>query len=561
MTRLAAWAIFAVALGFFALVQGVSAQVTAFNYQGRLDDSGIPASGSYQMQFKLFDSLGGAGQIGPTIPDVPVTATQGVFSVQLDFGSIAWNGANRWIEISVRHNSGESYSTLAPREQIAASPYSIRTLSAASADNALSLGGIAASQYLQTNGNGSSLTNLNADNIATGTINNARLGLIPTANIADTAVTAPKIAGSQVVKSLNTLKDNVTLAAGTNITITPAGSTLTIASASGGVGGSGTTNSIPFWSAGTTLGNSQITQSANGVQLPNGVQLGLGAQGYQVAFGSPNAETGMSISGPPPATGRADFRFNGSTLKLVAGPAGGPPSANNGIVISTIGTVGIGTDLSPPDANTKLTILTSANGNGIGMASTSDYVGVIGRANGGGNGSIGVWGQSTIGCGVYGSSTSGLAVFAEGRLGVSVLGTAGSTPLCRNNNNEVSNCLSSSLRYKTNIATFGFGLSIVNRLNPISFDWKEAGMKDIGFGAEDVAKIDPLFVTYNTKGEVEGVKYDRLSVVFVNALKEQQTQIEAQQRADRTAKRSNRKPDEARLFNQLKSRHLPTMTG
>ena len=54
-------------------------------------------------------------------------------------------------------------------------------------------------------------------------------------------------------------------------------------------------------------------------------------------------------------------------------------------------------------------------------------------------------------------------------------------------------------------------------------------MKDVGFGAEDVAKIDPLFVTYTDKGEVEGVKYDRLSAAFVNAFKEQQAQIERQQ--------------------------------
>ena len=53
-------------------------------------------------------------------------------------------------------------------------------------------------------------------------------------------------------------------------------------------------------------------------------------------------------------------------------------------------------------------------------------------------------------------------------------------------------------------------------------------MKDVGFGAEDVAKINPLFVSFNDKGEVEGVKYDRLSVAFVNAFKEQQAQIETQ---------------------------------
>ena len=55
-------------------------------------------------------------------------------------------------------------------------------------------------------------------------------------------------------------------------------------------------------------------------------------------------------------------------------------------------------------------------------------------------------------------------------------------------------------------------------------------MKDVGFGAEDVAKVEPLLVTYNEKGEVEGVKYEKLTTVLVNAVKEQQAQIEAQQR-------------------------------
>ena len=82
-------------------------------------------------------------------------------------------------------------------------------------------------------GNGAGLTNLNAGNITTGTLSNARLGLIPTANIADGAVTAQKIAANQVVKNLNGLTDNITLAAGANITITSAGNTLTIAATGG----------------------------------------------------------------------------------------------------------------------------------------------------------------------------------------------------------------------------------------------------------------------------------------------------------------------------------------
>ena len=41
---------------------------------------------------------------------------------------------------------------------------------------------------------------------------------------------------------------------------------------------------------------------------------------------------------------RADLRFNGSSVKLVAGPGAGPPGAASGITVTTSGNVGIGTD-------------------------------------------------------------------------------------------------------------------------------------------------------------------------------------------------------------------------
>ena len=105
------------------------------------------------------------------------------------------------------------------------------------------------------------------------------------------------------------------------------------------------------------------------------------------------------------------------------------------------------------------------------------------------------------------------------------LGSAGATALCRNANNEISTC-SSSLRYKTNIASFTAGLDIVNRLRPITFDWRQDGMHDLGLGAEDVAAVSELLVIRNSGGQVEGVKYDRIGVVLLNAVKEQQAQIE-----------------------------------
>ena len=59
---------------------------------------------------------------------------------------------------------------------------------------------------------------------------------------------------------------------------------------------------------------------------------------------------------------------------------------------------------------------------------------------------------------------------------------------------------SSSLRDKTDVRPFAGGMDIVNRLRPISFNWKEDGTPDIGLGAEDVEQIEPLLTFRNDKG-------------------------------------------------------------
>src|SRR5581483_6157928 len=82
-----------------------------------------------------------------------------------------------------------------------------------------------------------------------------------------------------------------------------------------------------------------------------------------------------------------------------------------------------------------------------------------------------------------------------GKLAVATLGSAGATGLCRNASNQIATC-SSSLRYKTNLAPYSRGLDVIDHLRPISFTWKDGGMRDFGFGAEEVAKIEPLLVTF-----------------------------------------------------------------
>ena len=50
-------------------------QTTSFTYQGRLTNGGTPANGTYDLQFKLFDSgtVGSGTQFGSTITNGTVT--------------------------------------------------------------------------------------------------------------------------------------------------------------------------------------------------------------------------------------------------------------------------------------------------------------------------------------------------------------------------------------------------------------------------------------------------------------------------------------------------------
>jgi NADPH-dependent glutamate synthase beta subunit-like oxidoreductase len=100
---------------------------------------------------------------------------------------------------------------------------------------------------------------------------------------------------------------------------------------------------------------------------------------------------------------------------------------------------------------------------------------------------------------------------------------------------QISVC-SSSIRYKTNLKRFDSGLELIKRLRPVAFNWKSNNVRDLGLVAEDVAKVEPLLVTHNENGQVEGVKYDRVGVVLVNAVNEQQTEIENQQKQINTQK-------------------------
>jgi hypothetical protein len=121
---------------------------------------------------------------------------------------------------------------------------------------------------------------------------------------------------------------------------------------------------------------------------------------------------------------RADFRFNGSTLKLVAGAGLGPPPAENGIVVSTSGNVGIGA--ASPDPNIKLDVRSV---NGIAVFGRSGFEGVHGESTSAAAAAVAGFNLST-GPGVYGvSQGGGYGGFFVGKVRVGVLEIAGGADL------------------------------------------------------------------------------------------------------------------------------------
>jgi hypothetical protein len=114
----------------------VSAQTTAFTYQGRLTEGAMSANSTYDFEFALFDAQTGGTQIGSTQTSGGVIVSNGSFTTQLDFGATAFPGANRFLEIRVKSPSDAAYTTLAPRQAITSTPYAIRALNATNAVNA-----------------------------------------------------------------------------------------------------------------------------------------------------------------------------------------------------------------------------------------------------------------------------------------------------------------------------------------------------------------------------------------------------------------------------------------
>jgi hypothetical protein len=87
----------------------------------------------------------------------------------------------------------------------------------------------------------------------------------------------------------------------------------------------------------------------------------------------------------------------------------------------------------------------------------------------------------------------------------------------------------SSRRYKNNERPLVADLDELLKLQPTTFDYLEGGATDSGLIAEDLDKIGgaQFCVDYNTDGTVEGIHYDRLTVLLLALAQRQQAELSA----------------------------------
>jgi hypothetical protein len=78
---------------------------------------------------------------------------------------------------------------------------------------------------------------------------------------------------------------------------------------------------------------------------------------------------------------------------------------------------------------------------------------------------------------------------------------------------------------KTNVETLSGSLDAVMSMRGVSFDWIESGKSEVGVIAQEVEEVIPDLVNTNEQG-IKSVKYGNMVAVLIEAIKDQQKQID-----------------------------------
>lgn len=187
---------------------------TEFTWQGELRESGQPATGTYDLEFRLYAAATGGSAIGPVRSLSAQAISGGIYTALLDFGD-QFTGEPRWLEISVRRSGQPTFNLLLPRQALTATPYAQHADFVA--DNSIvganivdgSVGGAdlgtGAVSTTQIQNGGVATIDLADGSVTTPKLGDAAVtgakivaGAVATAALADASVTAAKLAPGAV---------------------------------------------------------------------------------------------------------------------------------------------------------------------------------------------------------------------------------------------------------------------------------------------------------------------------------------------------------------------------
>jgi hypothetical protein len=538
-------------LGLSLAAQSASGQTTAFTYQGRLTDSSLPATGTYDMKFSLFDAPAAGAQVGATVTVMGLDVTNGLFTVALneaaEFGAAPFDGADRYLEIAVRLSGDPGYTTLSPRQRIAATPYASRSNTAGQAQYLKFIDNRAiapaSSAHGQMQYGFTSFANNNtapwADYLLLNSFTNAMGGNDNLLSFSRSSIAARLWQQSwNSGSAFSSFKDFAFKQDGVSQFPNDANYHT----------GSGTTNTLARFTGASTLGTSSLSDDGAIVQTPLQIRA-------PIYYDRDN--TGYYVD-PASTTNTNNLRFN--VVDCINGTC--PPNAairmtpnfhlNSGAGYAVI----LNWDNGTTGANKTFRV-------GSGQGSDAFYVYADGQAftanwwrSLGNTG----WLNETYGGGWYMNDSTYIRAynnkavsmqggFASGPAGVNCGGMGGgfSLRVCGTLRAEgditigtgttgcvqdadgtpIAGTCSSDARLKTAITPFPRVLDSLNRLQPVSFLWRASDFPErklgtspsFGLVAQDVEKVLPELVTEDEQG-YKAVRYNKLPFLMLEGIKE-----------------------------------------
>jgi len=563
---------FVILVSIFSFSTIASAQTSAFVYQGKLQDGGVAANGTYQFEFKLFDAASGGNQIGSAISNLPATVTGGIFAVNLDFGASSFDGTARFLEIGVRlDGSNQPYTTLNPRQAVTSTPYAVRSLNsnqANTANNSLNLGGIPANQYVVTTDPRMSDDRDPLPGSANYIQNSANQQTNSNFNISGegkadkfTAATQFNIGANRILSNPGT--DN--LFAGVNAGINNAGGGANNSFFGANAGKTNTTgNSNSFFGrnagfANTIGSNNTFFGTAAGQTNADGSSNAFfgGAAGLLNTTGSFNVFVGRN-SGVFNTTGSDNTFVGNNAGNLVTNGTGNVfIGSNAGSAGNVFNSIAIGSNVKVATSNTSQigTNQTTVKIPGSVEIGQSVEIGTAFSAGGSGNfgGDLEVGGSMEISGGL---DVDGFFKGVNGQfsqLSVTQLLTSGAVMngmthittikygsnngeggasdfMCKGENDNILRpCFAGFNSNAKNIENFAGGLKVIKNLRAVTFNSNVDDKPDLGLIFADASAVQPLFSSRSADGSTESVRYRQIIPALVGAAQEQQAQIERQQ--------------------------------